>query len=323
MKKETIMKTRSSSAMACMAAGLVCFGMTSPANAIPASMSSAAGDRPSGLPVLLVGGKAVIQLPESVDRGQAVTVTVGGGGALGILEIWGPTGTAVAGRTVSETPVVDGVAALTAPAEAGSYEARYYDASGQLRGQAELEVAEFPVTLSAPNPFGAGYDTEIVWTGPAAPGDMIQMVDPASGVVLAETPAQGQPGATNRASLRVPERPGQYQVRYWSSRGTVLAELPAPVGEGIAWLRSPTEVVAGTEFAAEWIGPGDPAYQYQVVDPATGSILDAVSAQASADGTVLAATLTAPEKPGDYRVRFINMATGFILSELPLDVDSP
>jgi len=248
-------------------------------------------------------------------------VTVPSGNSDGRLEVWGPTGTATTGRTVAEFPVIGGVASLISPAEAGSYEVRFYDASGQLQGAAELEVASSPVTLSTPEPIGVGYDTRIYWTGPAAPGDMIRMVDPVNGAMVSEAPALGQPGVGNTTVLRAPERAGEYMVQYWSSRGTVLAELPASVGDGIAWLRVPTEVVAGSVFTAEWHGPGDPAYEYQIVEPETGGIIDAIGAQMSADGRVLAVNLTAPARPGDYRVRVINSSTGFVLSDLPLDVD--
>lgn len=317
------MMTRPAKRMTGLVAGMACIGLANLATAAPVSPTAAPGFQPGGHAVIPASEKASIGLPESVDRGQAVSVTISGGGPVGMLEVWGPTGTAIAGRTVSETPVVNGVAALNAPADAGSYEVRYYDSSGRLSARSELEVAASPVQLSIPDPVGAGYNAAIDWTGPADPGDTIQFVDPANGTVVAETPALGQPGALNRSILRAPEQAGQYVLRYWSSRARMaLSELPLPVGDGVAWLRVPTEVVAGSQFLAEWMGPGDPAYAYQVIEPTSGSVLNSSAAQLGADGAGLPARLTAPEKPGSYRVRFVNMATGFVLADLPLDVDA-
>jgi hypothetical protein len=67
---------------------------------------------------------------------------------------------------------------------------------------------------------------------------------------------------------------------------------------------------------AEWLGPSDTNKIYQIVDPATGTI--ETSQTGSGSGS---AKLIAPKKPGDYRVQFINAETGFVLSDLPLDVD--
>lgn len=311
------MNIRPVKGMAMLVAGLACIGIAGIAGASP-GWAAPASDPARSHAIIPAAENARIELPDTVDRGQAVTVTVGSD-AEGWIEIWGPTTTSNAGTLLSEFPVANGIATLTAPAAAGSYQLRFYDA-GVLRARAELEVAASPVRLNVPGPIGAGYDAEIGWSGPGAPGDMIQIVDPANGVVVAETPAAGRPGAMNTAVLRTPELVGQYRVRYWSAhRSTSLAELAVDVGDGTAWLRAPTEVEAGTSFAAEWHGPGDPAHGYQVVDPATGNVLDAAPAPVSGAG--LAASLRAPEKPGKYRVRYVNTATGFVLADLPLDVD--
>jgi Ca-activated chloride channel family protein len=275
----------------------------------------------AGVPLASGAGGTTIQAPGTVDPGQAVTVTVEDGRADGRIEVWGPdTGRGPAQR-ISGQAAGGGASAVTAPVEPGTYELRYLDGAGKVLARTDLDVATVPVSLSAPEALGAGYDATVLWRGPGGPGDMIQIHDPASGRVLAEAPAIGGAGALNSAVLRMPEVFGTFELRYWQgSRQVVLRTLPITVGEGIGWLRSPTEVVVGTPFSVEWAGPTGPDDVYQLVDPATGTVLSSAPAL-DASGAAGPVRMTAPARPGAYRVRYVNTASGYVVADLPLDVD--
>ena len=234
----------------------------------------------------------------------------------GRIELWGPVTQSGKGALIGSTATSGSAIALTAPVIPGSYELRYFNPGGALAARTPVDVAGVPITLSAPRSLGAGIDSQVEWRGPADPGDMIQVYDPATGAVLAETPAVGQPGVVNVAVLRGPERMGDFTIRYWSnSRQASLRELPIVIDGRDAFLRTPIEVFAGERFTAEWVGPSGAGYVYQLVDPANEAVID------SADAGTGPVQLKAPSRPGAYRVRFVNATTGYVVTDLPLDVD--
>ena len=148
-----------------------------------------------------------------------------------------------------------------------------------------------------------------------------EVFDPATGRVVAEAPAIGGAGTRNSVMLRMPEAHGAVEIRYWSAaRQGVLKTLFETVGKGIGFLRSPTEVEVGAGFTVEWVGPAAPDQVYQLVDPATGAVLASQPA-VDAGATARPVRMTAPAKPGAYRVRYVNGASGFVISDVPLDVD--
>ncbi len=268
-------------------------------------------------PVILAAGKVMIEAPETVDPGASIAVIITGGTG-GHIKLWGPFTQSAKGGRIHSVGDTGGSAVLTAPATPGSYELRYVNAAGAMLERLSLDVAAVPITLSAPHGLGAGIDTQVEWRGPANPGDTIQVYDPANGAVVSEAPAEGQPGAVNVAVLRGPETLGNYQIRYWSStRQVPLRSLTVAVQLGDAWLRTPIEVFVGEIFLAEWQGPNDADHIYQIVDPATGTVVTSLTG--SGAGT---ARLEAPSVPGAYRVQLANAQTGFVLADLPLDVDA-
>jgi hypothetical protein len=280
-------------------------------------LSPPTGTPTAAAPMIRVAEKVTIAAPETVDPGASVTVMISGAAAGGRIELSGPVTQTTKGGQIDSAVDTGGSAQLTAPTAAGTYELRYLNAANAVLARTSLDVSAVPVTLSAPRGLGAGIDTAIEWRGPANPGDMLQVYDPATAAVLAETPAEGQPGAVNITNLRGPESLGDYQIRYWSGANqVVLRSLPVTVTNGDAWLRTPIEVNVGDTFSVEWYGPTDADHVYQIVDPQTGTVV--TSQPGTGAGS---ANLKAPAKAGAYRIQLINSATGFALSDLPLDVD--
>ena len=266
-----------------------------------------------GIPLRLAQA-ASIHAPSTVDPGASVAVTVPGGRADGRIEVWGPVSESGRGSLLNSVPATDTVS-LMAPRRPGSYELRYVSPNGAVRARTILDVAATPVTLSVPEQMSAGLDTKVRWRGPGNPGDMLQIVDPASGAVVSEAPAVAAvPGDKTETVLRAPEELGEYRLRYWSaSRNAVLRALPVRVVQGNAWLRAPLTVHAEEPFEVRWYGPVSNDQAFRIVDPLTDTV--AVS-QPGAEQ----ATLTAPGRTGNYRMRYVNTGTGHLLADLPLRV---
>ncbi|HSF94155.1 MAG TPA: hypothetical protein VLA52_03945 [Thermohalobaculum sp.] len=266
-----------------------------------------------------IAADAISGVPETVDPGQQVTVAVDGTG--GTLEIRGPDTGSGYDQVVGTHPLVGSAVTFAAPPAPGSYELRLLNPSGKVLARAELEVAAPAVILSIPDPLGAGYDARVLWRGPGAPGDTIQVYDPATGRVLSETPAAGARSAQNTAMLRMPDARGDFLIRYWyGAAGVPLRSIAVTVGDGRGWLRVPIEVVAGKQFQVSWHGPAQPGMEYRIVDPGSDMVVASAPVEPDADGA-RAVSFRAPKTPGKYRVQLVNTPTGFVIADLPLDVD--
>ena len=169
-----------------------------------------------------------IGAPETVDPGQQVTVSVAGAPEGASLELWGPVTQAGRGERIASVPVTGGTAQLTAPQMSASYQLRLV-ANGATRAHRAFEVAASPVMLEVPTDVDAGATIQVRWRGPAKAGDMLQIVDPATGAVLQSTPVAGDPGAQNISQLGVPDHSGTVELRYVALDGTVLRSVPFQV----------------------------------------------------------------------------------------------
>ncbi len=258
-----------------------------------------------------------IEAPTTVDPADSVTVRVPSAPPGGTIELWGPVTTSGRGARLDTFAMTGGSAAILAPDQPGSYELRYITPAGKIGDRVAFDVAASPIFLSAPQGIGTGIAAPVRWRGPAEAGDMIQLFDPATGTVLAEAPADGARGALNTVRLPGPGRVGAYELRYWSARRNIaLRRLPISIGEADGWLRAPLEVTTGERFQVEWKGPLDGSRAYRITDAATGAILAEVPAEAA--GPV---SLKAPRRAGAHRIQFVNLATGSVIADLPLDVD--
>ena len=166
-----------------------------------------------------------IDAPETVDPGQQVNVSVSGAAQGASVEVWGPVGEAGKGERLESVPLSGGTALVTAPLVSASYELRYVDANGSTRAHRAFEVAASPVMLEVPVDVNANATMQVTWRGPAKAGDMLQIVDPATGTVLQSTPVAGDPGAPNVSQLAVPDHSGPLELRYVALDGTVLRSI--------------------------------------------------------------------------------------------------
>lgn len=165
-------------------------------------------------------------------------------------------------------------------------------------------------TLDAPAAVPMGQPAAIGWTGPGAALDTIEIGLPGDGKRAGWVyVADGNP-----VSLLMPGTPGLYELRYKLRDQTVLATRPIEVTEAPATLSAPAQVLAGSSFEVRWTGPDAPQDNIQISEAGSDSYLtyDYVHS-----GNPL--TLTAPEEPGLYELRY-KFADTEVIASRPIEV---
>lgn len=106
---------------------------------------------------------------------------------------------------------------FSAPLEPGVYELRYVDGeSGTTRAHVSIEVFAVPVELRVPATATAGMRFEIGWTANPGDGDFVTIAKPKSSARHSLDWASTATGSPT--TLAAPNKPGTYEVRYFSSR---------------------------------------------------------------------------------------------------------
>lgn len=188
------------------------------------AQTAASGERTTYGDSASLSSGAPIVAPDTVDPGQAVSVSVPDAQAGARIELWGPVTQQGRGTQLAAAPLEAGQAVLTAPSVSASYELRYLGANGGQLGRRAFDVAAVPVVLTVPTPVSAGGTLNVQWQGPADPGDRLEVVGPA-GAVLESAPVTGTRGAVNTTPIAVPAQPGALQLRYVTSSGAVLRTI--------------------------------------------------------------------------------------------------
>lgn len=210
---------------------------------------------------------------------------------------------------------------LTAPDEAGAYEVRY------LTGQKYYTLASAPITvrgteasLEAPDQAQAGSVINVGWTGPDNPQDWIGIAR--SGATPREYSIYAYTRKGSPLSIRVPDEPGDYEIRYVTGQSdALLASRPLQVTAVEATISAPAEVRGGEPFSAEWTGPDHPRDYIGMT---------AAGAAEESRHTAYAYTheghpvkMTAPLEPGDYELRYETGQSAKILARVPIKVTPP
>jgi len=198
-------------------------------------------------------------------------------------------------ETGSGNPVL-----ITMPPDPGDYEMRYILGQPQrVLASVPLKVVATQASVSGPPTAQAGSRIAITWTGPANPGDWITIVRP-------EVPYSAYNDYFNATTannqLNVPLEPGDYELRYVLAGKSIIARAPIRVLPAEVTLQGPDSVSAGASFKVGWNGPGNQGDWVTIIAPdqpdtAYASYADAPRGNPS--------TLTAPETPGSYELRYV------------------
>jgi len=253
-------------------------------------------------PVIEDPGAAIIKAPPQVPAGSIFEVKWDASNSRGdfitIVKSGAPERTYMNyAFTATGNPVK-----IMAPDEVGAYELRYVFGH-KLATLATQAMEVIPVTARlTPEPeVAAGGFLKVKWQGPNNRGDYITIAAMGSGnqdhLNYVYT-LNGSP-----SSIRVPDEPGQYEVRYLTGQSnSLLARAQVTVTPVSAWVRPPAEVSAGAEFATEWKGPDNPSDYITLVKPSAADTHYAEYAYTSGGNP---AKLHAPADPGTYQVRYV------------------
>lgn len=189
----------------------------------------------ASVPLRVLKTDVALEAPASVPMGSDFSVGWTGPGArYDEVQVWDPRARGGNGKTTDNQRVQNDRGydqrrvTLTAPAVPGAYTLRYWNGDNQsLLYEQPLAVTPVEVSLDAPASAPAGSQLTVGWAGPGAQYDEVQVWDPAarggSGKALANKRVQNDRGFDQRqVTLKLPEAPGNYELRYWSGHGQVV-----------------------------------------------------------------------------------------------------
>ncbi len=267
-----------------------------------------AADRPyptlAVRPLKVTPVNATLQAPEQVPAGSDITIHWTGPDnkqdyitivASGAKE--GSYGTYV--YTKKGSPLT-----LKAPDKDGRYELRYaMGVSYKTVVSRAIQVIATTATLEAPATVSAGSPVQVTWTGPNNPQDYITIVPKGAKEGAYDDYKYTKSGST--LTLTAPDFSGEYEVRYSSGQDSLtLASHALTVTATSANIQSADSIVSGAKLEITWEGPGNPL-DYILIAEADANDKAYESFVYTKSGNPL--TLTVPELPGDYEVRY---ATG-------------
>lgn len=215
---------------------------------------------------------------------------------------------------------------LMLPADLGSYVLRYVQPFTEeeraqighgtteralaLRGITVVDIDKF---LDAPDVVGQGATMEVAWGGPGGDEDYIGVYHAGAAGVDPWLAAYGV-GEGNPIPVRMPLDPGSYELRYiveGSDGETVLITKPVTVSTAQVSFNAPDTIKPGATFPLGWSGPGGPKDWIDLVDAGTENVYasDGYTEHSYAytedSMDTREATLTAPETPGTYDIRYV------------------
>ncbi len=207
---------------------------------------------------------------------------------------------------------------LFAPVEPGDYEIRWLGAASPhptLTSRA-LKVVAVSAQLQAPASAAIGTQIEIVWQGPNNPRDFITLVTAGTPEGRYDTYKYTDKGSP--LQLQVPTAAGEYELRYLTGRGyKTLAAVPIRIDDSAASVKFTSPVRIGQPLRIQWSGPANPR-EFITVVPA-GMTDGQYNAYTYVDqGNPL--TLTVPDQPGDYEIRYMTADSKRVLARAPLQI---
>ncbi len=213
--------------------------------------------------------------------------------------------------SVSTAPVVDGnPATLKLPGIPGAYQLRYrYLETGTpvTLASRPITVLEADITFEAPGTVELGAMFDLSWTGPGGSEDYADVSPQGAGV---DAYWSFSYLTDSTVTLQAPFEVGTYDLRYVlaSPQGYQISfATPLRVVPSTAELSAPVAVRPGAEFPVAFIGPRTPGDWIDLVSPGYephSGELDYFYLSALAP-EVSEGTLTAPDEPGEYELRYI------------------
>lgn len=205
------------------------------------------------------------------------------------------------------------------PASVGRHEVRVLaaDAPYPTLARKPIDIYQPEASITAPASARVVELLSIGWKGPAGDRVYITLV-PASladGKYLEYEYLESEQGS-GTVSLTTPAEPGDYELRYATNAGVVLARQALSVGDVAATLSFPAAVGMGGKIEVRWTGPENARNYITIVQPGApeNSYKDYVYT------TAASVSLVVPEQAGGYEVRLLSADGKRVLARAPLAV---
>jgi len=201
---------------------------------------------------------------------------------------------------------------------AGDLRKAMVSAAGAIRAARLAEpVKEQPATLKAPASLQVNTAFQVHWKGQNKKGDHVTITR--EGTFDNAFYSRAFVTSGNPVTLKSPDRPGNYVIRYVSGRTIkVLGEVKIAIFDYTARLTAPDSVEIGEAFKVEWTGPAKKGDYIIIVKKGAGRFAYG-SRVVAKDGKV--ANLSAPMAAGDYEIRYmVNKPKRRVLFSRPITV---
>jgi len=206
---------------------------------------------------------------------------------------------------------------VKAPDKVGLYEIRYV--FGRTKATlAKIDLIVTPVTaaIKAESSVPGGSHFKVTWKGPNNEGDYITIVQESANDKQYLKYSYTSTG--NPVVLQAPDATGKYQLRYIMGQSrTVLARKDILVSKVSAKVEAKKAVPAGSDIQIIWIGPNNKS-DYITIVPKGADEKAYFNYRHTSYGSPL--KLKAPDKPGDYEIRYILNQSRTVLTKTDIKV---
>jgi hypothetical protein len=207
-------------------------------------------------------------------------------------------------------------AVIRAPDQPGAYVVRYHmGGTYRVIGQTALTVGSVAAEIGAPAEAQAGSEVSVTWQGPNATLDYVS-VD-LEGAADSDSGPYVYTSVGSPLSLRLPDEPGNYLVRYHMGSGTVIGSAPIRVLANTATVQGPASVVGATEFEVSWTGP-DNSGDYLTIVPVGAEPRDYLDYAYTREGATV--RLEAPLDAGPHELRYMTGRSRQVLASAAIAV---
>lgn len=259
-------------------------------------------------PITVDAVPATLSAPATADMGSRVTVHwTGPGNTYDLISLY-PQGAADDARRVAGGPVRGSKSTVEfkVPEQPGDYEIRYVTAKKKyVLARTPITVVEVQASLSAAAEGKIGERFDVSWEGPGNTYDLITIY-PAGAPDDARAAAKHSiTGKRNPVTLRLPEQPGAYEIRYQLSKSKrVLARQPLTIVGMGASLSAPDTGASGSKIEVYWEGPGN-TYDLVALFPQGAPDNAAPIKTHSITSKANPFKLRLPETPGNFELRYL------------------
>jgi hypothetical protein len=192
-------------------------------------------------------------------------------------------------------------------------------------GGADRTFTEVPVApndaarLASPATARIESDFEVSWSGPVTRGDFIAIARSSLPPLTFDRRVMvSSPGS---ATLRAPNIPGDYEIRYVSATDGVVAEKRViSITTTDASVDAVDAIDAGAPLSVTWSGPAEPRDYLAVarIDQTASEYDNFVYARLGESKAIL----RAPDTPGEYEIRYVAAANGIVLAQRRIRVEA-